>query len=201
MSHPIIYALGSTEKESFPLILTVGREPNYDEELINVIGQIDIEEFSSMSGGVWVTAYTQIAKQYLGPEGNSGTLKSLCFKRKSSPILFSNAFPMAIPNEVSNKADIRKKLISQIPSHIDTLFSNHLINRVRLVIQHGVDSSEASIIDKEHIENRCRILGIKYVETPFFYNGNSSGIQNALVPVKPMIIEIMGEFEKGKERE
>lgn len=197
MSHPIIYALGNTEKEKFPLILTIGREPNYDEEVVNVVGQIDIKEFGSMRGGVWVTAYTHIARQYIGPRGDSRLLKSLCFERKSSPILFSNAYPVSIPNEVSNKEEIRGQIISKIPTHIDTLFSNFLIDRVRLVIQHGADCSEPSLLAKKHIKNWCNKLGIKYVESPFFYNGNSAEIQKSLLPVNPEIVAIMNEFEKG----
>lgn len=199
MSHPIIYALGNTEQEKFPLILTIGREPNYDDELINIVGQIDVEEFRSMSGGVWVTAYTQIAKQYIGPHGTSAHLKSLFFERNSSPLLFSNAFPIAIPNEISNKTELRSQLISRIPDHIATLFANGLIDRVRLVIQHGADSSEASLVAKESIQSQCNRLGIRYVSSPFFYNGNSTGIQQALSLVKPEIISVMDEFMRVHE--
>lgn len=194
LSHPIIYALGETENANFPLILTIGREPNYDDKLINFVGKIDIEEFRSMSGGVWVTAYTQIAKQYFGSQGSSRQLKSICFKKNGSPILFSNAFPVAIPNEIGAKLELRASMISQIPKHVETLFSNKLLSRVRLVIQHGADTSEPSLSAQEHITSHCRRLGIHYVSSPFFYNGNSLDIQQALLPAKQDIVDVMDEF-------
>lgn len=194
MSHPIIYALGETENTQFPLILTIGREPNYDDKLINVVGQMDIDEFRSMSGGVWVTAYTQIAKQYFGPTGTSSKLKTLCFEKNASPILFSNAFPMSIPNEVPGKAELRKKLIAQIPGHIETLFSNPLIARTRLVIQHGTDTTAPSLLAQDCIKKKCVEIGIPYVSSPFFYNGNSVSIQQALSPFKGEISDVIEAF-------
>lgn len=78
MSHPLMYVLGNTEEKNFPLILTIGREPNYDDVLGDFVGKINIPEFTSMSGGVWVTAYTQFAKQYVGITGTSSYMKNLC---------------------------------------------------------------------------------------------------------------------------
>jgi hypothetical protein len=49
--HPMIYLWGNTEEQSFPLILVIGREPNFDQPVGTHVGKIDVEEFKSMSGG------------------------------------------------------------------------------------------------------------------------------------------------------
>lgn len=196
MSHPIIYALGETEAAKFPLILTIGREPNYDDVLVNVVGQIDVHEFGSQPGGAWVTAYSQIAKQHFGRQSGSGQLKALCFKRNASPILFANAFPVALPHKFTRKEEFRKQLTIQIPEHIDTLFSSALIDRVQLVIQHGVKSSEPHRVAQEHVRQHCGRRGIHYISTRFFCGQNSLHIQEVLAQVKPQIDEIMSAFAK-----
>jgi hypothetical protein len=70
-----MYFLGHTENKDFPIILTIGWEQNYDDVLTDKIGEINIDEFSSMPGGVCVTAYAQSAKQFIGGVGSSGHLK------------------------------------------------------------------------------------------------------------------------------
>ena len=197
MSHPLMYLLGDTEKTEFPLILTVGREPNCDDILTDNIGQIDKSEFSSMPGGVWVTAYTQFAKQYIGEKGTSGFLKSICFEKDCSPIVFTNAFPMGIPQEVSDKASIRKKLVSSIPEHINNLFSKEIISRVKLVVHHGSDQSEASSLASKLIREKCTNIGIPYCSTAFFDNRNSAKIQNSLKVVRSEIQAIFIDFTEN----
>tara|TARA_A200000159_G_scaffold31990_1_gene28612 strand:+ start:7470 stop:8051 length:582 start_codon:yes stop_codon:yes gene_type:complete len=189
-----MYVIGETEKNDFPLILTIGREPNYGDVLTDEIGIIDVAEFSAMKGGVWVTAYTQFAKQYLGEQGSSGVLKNLCFQKNASPIVFTNAFPMGIPNEVSDKHAIRAELIDRIPAHVDNLFSKEIINRVKLVVQHGSDSSEPSKLASKLIKEKCSEQGIPYCSTAFFYNGNSAKIQSSLRAVCSNIKAIFDEF-------
>lgn len=196
MSHPLMYVLGDTEKKDFPLVLTIGREPNYDDVLSDEIGIIDLNEFSSMSGGVWVTAYTQYAKQYIGENGTSGYLKRICFEKNASPVVFTNAFPIGIPQQVSDKHAIRKRLINVIPQHIEKLFSKEIINRVKLVVHHGADETEPSVLAKKLIQGYCAKLGIVYCSTAFFYNGNSKRIQSSLKPVSPLIQELFREFSE-----
>ena len=91
--HPLMYVLGDTQEKRFPLILTIGREPNYDATLNDKIGKIDIAEFSSMSGGVWITAYTQFAKQYIGLNSSASDLKKICFEKKRVPNSFHKCIP------------------------------------------------------------------------------------------------------------
>jgi len=196
MSHPLMYVLGDTEKKGFPLVLTIGREPNYGDALTDEIGKIDASEFSSMTGGVWVTAYTQYAKQYFGEKGSSGQLKKICFEKNSSPVVFTNSFPMGIPQEVSDKESIRARLIHLIPSHINNLFSKEIIARVKLVVHHGSDQSEASLLAKGLIQKKCSRIGVRYCSTAFFYNGNSAKIQSSLKEVRPEIQSIFNEFFK-----
>lgn len=189
-----MYVLGNTQQYNFPLILIIGREPNYDGAVDKSIGIINIQEFRSMSGGVWVTAYTQIAKQYYGTSGTSKKLKDICIKRDASPIIFSNAFPMGILNHIKEKASIRRKIASLIPSHVAELFNSPLSGRFKLVIQHGTDESEASILATEQIKNECIKRNIPYFSTPFFYNGNSANIQEQLSNARPIIKSILADF-------
>lgn len=194
MPHPLMYVLGITQQYNFPLILIIGREPNYDGPLDNSIGIIDNQQFKSMPGGAWVTAYTQIAKQYYGASGTSKKLKDACIKRNASPIVFSNAFPMGILNHIKEKASIRRKTASLIPSHVAKLFNSPLSGRFKLVIQHGTDESEASIHATEQIKNECMERNIPYFSTPFFYNGNSANIQKELGGASPDIKSILAVF-------
>lgn len=195
MAHPLMYVLGKTQERDFPLILTIGREPNYDEPLDNSIGIINREEFNSLSGGVWVTAYSQIAKQYYGAQGTSKILKEVCFENDASPIVFTNAYPMAIPNSVNDKTSLRKNLLSLIPPHIKNIFDNSISSRFSLVIQHGTDKSEASLLATNLIVNECLKRNLPYISTPFFYNGNSIEIQSKLREAKSEITKIVDEFK------
>lgn len=192
-----MYLLGKTEEENFPLILTIGREPNYDDVLSDSIGKINKEEFSSMSGGVWVTAYTQFAKQYFDKSATSKQLKDICFEKNSSPIVFTNAFPYGIPHEIDNKVELREKLKSNIPEHIYNLFSKPIIERVELVVHHGSDNTETSALATKLIHEECNKKCIPYCSTPFFYNGNSIDIQESLKEKRDKIKEIFSEFVKN----
>ena len=197
MSHPLMYVLGDTESQEFPIILTIGREPNYDDVLTDDIGQIDAHEFASMSGGVWVTAYTQLAKQYVGEQGTSSFLKKICFEKNASPIVFTNAFPMGILQEISDKAIIREQLISLLPKHINNLFSKEIVSRAKLVIHHGSDDSEASSLASKLIQEKCTSLGVPYCSTAFFHNRNSAKIQDSLKEFKSDIQALFTSFSEG----
>lgn len=196
MPHPLMYVLGDTQNIDFPLILTIGREPNEDEALDNSIGVINNEEFKSMSGGVWVTAYTQIAKISLGRNATARQLKDICFEKNISPIIFTNAFPMAIPNSINNKVELRNKLIDKIPAHIISIFDKQLIDRVQLVIHHGSNDTTSSKNAAELIMEECAKRNILYYKSPFFFNRNSLAIQNALNEAAPKIQEIIAAFMK-----
>jgi hypothetical protein len=195
MSHPLMYVFGDTEKKDFPLILTIGREPNYDDVLGSYIGRMNIQEFNAMSGGVWVTAYTQFAKQFIGSTGTSRYMKNLCIDKNSSPIVFTNAYPCGIINAVNDKQSVRLSLKDLLPAHIELVFSQNLIKRVKLVVQHGADNSESSQIASELIQSKCNINNIPYCSTPFFYNGNSMAIQESLAKHNAIIKSIFTEFD------
>ena len=196
MSHPLMYVLGNTEEKNFPLILTIGREPNYDDVLGDFVGKINIPEFTSMSGGVWVTAYTQFAKQYVGITGTSSYMKNLCISKDASPIVFTNAFPCSIDNSVQDKESLLELLTDKIPAHINSIFSKSLISRVKRVVQHGYTKSEPSQLATQLIQSKCKELNIPYCSTPFFYNGNSKLIQNSLSSYQSLVKSIFDGFAK-----
>ena len=193
-THPLMFVWGTTVEQKHPLILTIGREPNYGAKLDNSIKELNVGQFLSMSGGVWTTVYTQMAKQLCRTQGSASMLKMLCHKTNCSPILFSNAFPMGIPNDVQDKETIRKQWASEIPAHISYLFSLNLSERVRLVIHHGANNSEHSRLASRHIQEHCRRRGIPYVSSPFFHNRNSTKIQDALSPVNNIVRSVFSEF-------
>jgi hypothetical protein len=196
--HPMIYLLGDTEQHSFPLILTIGREPNQDLELDNSIGYLNTAEFSAQRGGVFVTAYTQIAKQFIGDNTLVSRFKGHCLAANASPILFANAYPKAIKNDLVNKAQLRAKLTAEeIRQHISNLFNCALAKRYTLVIQHGVDNSAASQVAQQTIKQYCHELGIDYITSAYFYNGNSDQIQRDLSPVKSNINAIVAEYRQA----
>ncbi|HEY9040787.1 MAG TPA: hypothetical protein VIN66_01270 [Rheinheimera sp.] len=197
--HPMIYLLGDTEQHSYPLILTIGREPNQDLELDNSIGHLNTAEFSKQRGGVFVTAYTQIAKQFIGDNTLISQFKGYCLENNASPILFANAYPKAIKNDVVNKVQLRAQLTAEeIRQHISNLFNCALAKRYALVIQHGVDNSTASQIAQQTVKQYCHELGIDYITSAYFYNGNSEKIQRDLSSVKSNINAIVAEFTKKR---
>ena len=178
MSHPLMYVLGKTQEDKFPLILVIGREPNYDGQLDDSIEIMDNKEFGSMKSGVWVTAYTQIAKQYCGDKATAGDLKKICFERDASPIVFSNALPMGIPHYVKNKEKIRNELSEKdICDHIAKIFEypieNPIAGRFGLVIQYGAYGPGPLERAAELIKQECKRRSIPYCSSPFFWNGHS----------------------------
>lgn len=130
----------------------------------------------------------------IGIEGLPRLLKNACFEKDASPIVFSNAYPVAIPNSVTDKTSIRKKLIPHIPSHIETIFENSLSSRFKLVIQHGSDESDTSLMATDLIKNECVKRNLPYFATSFFLNNHSVEIQRALRNARPDIPEIVDYF-------
>ncbi|WP_297902840.1 hypothetical protein [Metallibacterium sp.] len=195
MSHPLMYVLGKTQKYEFPLILVIGREPNYDGWLNDSIG-IMKEEFRSMRGGAWVTAYTQIAKQCLGDKATAGQLKGICFARNASPIVFSNALPMAIPHSVKDKDKIRNELSEKdIRDHIVKIFEKPIADRFGLVVQHGAYNSGAFELATKLIKQECAQRSVPYCSSPFFWNGHSKKIQECLSKDRRIIQSIFEKFD------
>lgn len=190
--HPIIYLLGKTGEEDFPLVLTIGREPNHDVAIGNFVKKIDRQGFAKMSGGVWMVAYSVLAETGLGIPGRE--FKRQCLARDASPILFANAFPECIPHEIGNKEILRSQLTHRIPEHLDNLFSNPLVQRVHLVVQHGVTAGEASQLGAGIIQAKCKALGIPYVGTPFFHNTNRRSILPALQAEQPALTSTLQSF-------
>lgn len=181
MSHPLMYVLGNTQEYKFPLILVIGREPNYDGRLNDSIGIMDNEEFRSMKGGVWITAYTQIAKQCIGNKATAGQLKGICFTRNASPIIFSDALPMAIPHSVKDKDKIRNEPPEEnIRDHIVKIFGKPIADRFGLVVQHGAYNSGAFELATKLIKQECAQRSVPYRSSPFFWNGHSKKIQECL---------------------
>lgn len=200
MSHPLMYVLGKTQEDNkFPLILVIGREPNYDGQLDDSIEIMDNKKFGSMKSGVWITAYTQIAKQCLGDKATAGMLKKICFAKNGSPIVFSNALPTGIPHSVKNKQKIRNKLSEKdICDHIAKIFEypieNPIAGRFGLVIQYGAYGPGPLERAAELIKQECKRRSIPYCSSPFFWNGHSRKIQECLSKDRRIIQSILEKF-------
>ncbi|MBU6404738.1 MAG: hypothetical protein KGQ84_08495 [Proteobacteria bacterium] len=195
MSHPLMYVLGETQNFEFPLILVIGREPNYDGRCNDSIEIMCNSEFGSMKGGVWATAYTQIAKQYLGDKATAGQLKKICFAKNASPIVFSNALPIGIPNSVRDKDKKRNECQDDdISRHISKIFGAVITSRYGLVVQHGACGSRKTQLAAKLIEKICKDINLPYCSSPFFYNGNSKKIQECLGKHCSIIRSIFEKF-------
>ena len=195
MSHPLMYVLGETQKFQFPLILVIGREPNCDGPCEDSIGIMCNSEFGSMKSGVWATAYTQIAKQCIGNKATAGLLKKICFAKNASPIVFSNALPIAILNRTKNKNEIRDACQEDnISRHISKIFGAVIASRYGLVVQHGACGSRKTQLAAKLIEKICKDINLPYCSSPFFYNGNSKKIQECLGEHRSIIRNIFEKF-------
>ena len=130
--HPLITVYGKTSNASFPLILFVGREPDYPAPIAGGIGTYDFREPPNC--GVWNTAYSLV-----GEICDCADLKGYCEKKKSSIIVFTNISPRSLENKIRNKTKERLKVTpEEFKKHIEKIFSfRDLLARVRLIVLSG----------------------------------------------------------------
>jgi hypothetical protein len=133
-THPIMLYYKETKDLDFPLILFVGREPNGDVEIKNIIGEHNFDDYPNCA--FWNTSYGVVAN-VLGV--STSEIKELFRKRKSSCIVFSDSLPCTILNKVKDKFSIREKILEEnIINHINDIFSLEISKRIKLIVLSGL---------------------------------------------------------------
>lgn len=189
--HPIIITFDQTESAGFPLILFIGREPNADKPVLNYLGLYDWRWAPHC--GFWNTAYGTVAR-VVGT--NTNHLKQLCIQRRGSPIIFADALPYGLLNQVGDKHAQRAMIpMADITSHISNMFSHQrLIKRVSLVLMAGLGSPVFAQA-RQAIEQCCQSENIPLLPVPFLYGTNTGKIQSALTEKhRQLIKDIMDQF-------
>jgi len=148
----------------------------------------------------WNMAYSAVAEA--AGVGHTRDLKQLCRAQPSSPILFADALPIALRNEVADKGKHRGLVSAEnAQSHIKWLFSNHAIfNRVKLVILSGLNTP-ASVFKHYELSidllgNRCKKACAAYKHLPFFHGNNGPAIRHEIDhEFRSRVSEILAEGE------
>lgn len=139
MTHSAILAFGQTEKKEFPLILVVGREPNNNSISDKKVGKYDFIKHSRC-------AFWNISFKLFGIFNGLTTIqiKQLFLQQNASPLIFTDASPKGIPNEINDKNAIRLTLTDEeIIEHVDAIFANvEILKRVKLVLLSGLEDKK-----------------------------------------------------------
>ncbi|HEY4194442.1 MAG TPA: hypothetical protein VGM63_02840, partial [Mucilaginibacter sp.] len=102
--------------------------------------------------------------------------KSDFVSRKSSPVVFADAFPQGIKNEIKDKHDIRKLQAELLSKQVDAIFShNKIIERTKLILLSGL-SDPIYCAFKSLIIERTNGYEIAVINVPFFYPTNTPKI-------------------------
>lgn len=196
--HPLLLAYDQTFDRDFPLILIIGREPN-NGSCSN--GHIGLYDFKAYPG----RAFWNVGFSIFGRLNNytCKQIKAEFTSRRSSPIVFADAFANGILNGVTSKfaerlvqstSEKAAAQVSAILSHVEVL------KRVKLVLFCGLNLKSNNMLFqnfttlfKQHLEN----LGIPYHDTPFLYPTNTKNIMNCLTEThKDLVKGICKEFKK-----
>ena len=176
-SHPLIVVYGNTQKEDFPLILVVGREPNNNVPFDDSVGNYDFEKAPRCN--FWNTAYKVVADT----NGiNVRELKDSCKKNKSSILAFTDLSPRPLLIRVKNKEKQRSQISKkEFDNHILKIFSkNEIINRVGIIILSGVKNKPEFIDALNIFKKQCGKYQKSFLEIPFLYSGNYREIKSII---------------------
>ena len=194
MSHPLIQSYGRTLDATFPLIVVIGREPNTDHEISDQHGRYDFDHHPRC--GFWNVAYG-----VLGQAAGLTTreLKQRCRERQSSPLVFTDALPIGLKHAATNKEELRRAALAQVPAHIYRIFGfERIISRAALVIMSGlagdVFEPSADLIE-EQCTPRLNQPAIAMCRLPFFFGTNWPKIRAALDDgTRERLGEVMAAF-------
>lgn len=161
---PIVACLGSTEENSFPLLLVFGREYNGEGTVSLRVGTYDFTE--SPRSTFWNRTYRFLERNCV----SGSQLKARCVAGRSSPVIFANVFPKPIPNCFSGRAKraIRESVSFEVLSgHLGSIFCLALMKRVKAVILSlGQDSQFSPAA--ECVRQLCAVARQPLVELPYF---------------------------------
>jgi hypothetical protein len=191
--HPTIQYLANTNAAAFPLILIIGREPNTDRPIANTIGPYDFRDAPRCA--FWNTSYAMLAT-ITGQ--TTRDLKQHCIARAGSPLIYADALPHGLLNEVGDKHTIRRQLPrAEVAAHVARVFSHRtLIDRVQLIITSGLLHT-AFTDAKKLISAHAATEEVPVIDVPFFYGTNTKKIAAALTPAdRELLTSIWKEFTR-----
>lgn len=187
MTHPAILAYEETKDKEFPLIMFIGREPNNTSISDGTIGglpfnekgvRVDGTKYNNAKCGFWNTAFGLFAHYN---SNDIRQIKSLFKDKKASPIIFTDASPYGILNEVRNKGNHRGQLTHEhFDEQVKMLFDIHeIIKRVKLIFLSGLDGHVYSYFNTE-VKKRAGLLSVSCIEIPFLIGNNSPLIRQKI---------------------
>ena len=187
--HPIIAYFGETNAARYPLILAIGREPNTNQAIKNVVGPYDFR--TSPRCGFWNTSYGMLARVV---DLETRSLKKLCVERRGSPLIYADSLPCGLKHRVTDKQTHRGQVAAEdAVAHITNIFSHRgLIDRVQLVVMSGIRGSLFRPA-REEIKRRCELTAIPAIDLPFFYGTNAKKIQRELTEADRGLIKSIFE--------
>ena len=154
--------------KAFPLLLSFGREYNGSGSVEPTIGKYDFRE--SRGSTFWNRNYTLIDRAC--PE--RAHLKQRCIGIASSPLLFSNVFPLAIPNQVNAKDAIRAGISrSRISDHLRQVFGLPIIKRVQVVLL-SVGSIPNFSLVHDLVTSQCHSQNMHLITLPYLGSRSSN---------------------------
>lgn len=162
---PVLAYYGKTLHTSYPLLLIVGREYNGSGSVTGEMGEYNFTE--SWGSSFWNRAYSFASRCH----SRTTRLKKDCVQSGCSPIVFSNALPLRIPNHRSAKEKRAQRLkVPQdaIERYIRLLFHQPLIPRVRGAVLSGLDDPEVFDSAVALIQSECEGRQIRVIRLPYF---------------------------------
>jgi len=192
---PALAYYGKTLHTSYPLLLIVGREYNGTGTVIDGMDEYNFIE--SPRSSFWNRAYSFASRCH----NRTTFLKKDCIQSERSPIVFSNALPLRIPNARLAKEKRAERLkVSQdedkIERHIQRLFHQPLIPRVRGAVLSGLDDSEVFRRAVTLIQSECEGRQIRVIRLPYFAARYSDEILDEKLAEedRTVVKEIIREF-------
>lgn len=175
-SHPALLSYKETINENFPMILIIGREPNKQTKSDNTVGVFDFDSFKNC--GFWNSSFNLLATYN---SKDTYQIKKIFRQYNSSPIIFGDASPKGIPNEIKNKSALRKKLTNEDFDHqLEVIFDNKkILSRVRLILLSGLHESAFSYFNNQ-ITIKAKELNIPTKQISFLYGSNLPIIKTEL---------------------
>ena len=132
--HPLISLYEKTEKESFPLILVIGRRANDDLPMNGEIGHYDLKDVRNAK--LRSLAYRVVARS----KGTSVKfLMELCRLKRSSILVFADITPSAIHDKTTRENQTGDRFRpEEYAKHAEKVLSTSLFERAAMLIISGL---------------------------------------------------------------
>ena len=165
--HPTISTFGQSQTGEFPLLLVIGREPNFEGTVVNEVRSFPLNHAPHCC--FWNRSRAQLAR--IGGHVTSANLKNLCYERDASPLIYADSLGICIPFRDANRDKLRAEWAhgsDRVVAHVTNVFSHAIINRVSLVLLSGLDNARHFEGSFALINQKCLALGIPVQPVPFF---------------------------------